>query len=335
VGRSKLVLAPLAGAVLLGAPGVADTSTIAYTSLGTFSSHVWVMRGNGNEKDQVTAGSVVDLAPSLSPAGRRLVFVRRRADDRDDLFRVGIDGSGLLRLTRTRVAEADPTWSSAGGLIAFSAGRAVGSSEIVVLEPDGTGRRRLTRNSVDDIDPAWAPGGARLTFTRHVDGRNAEIYVIQADGTGLRRLTNRRGADDSPDWSSTGWIAYVRRLASGSAIRAVRPDGTRNHLVIRSTFELGAPTWSPRGARLVFEVWDGVDTELFRVSASSTGLRRLTRNSVADFGPVWGPGGGRIAFTRFSGDGNDVWTMLPDGSDKERLTSAARHEAVSDWGAGP
>ena len=97
------------------------------------------MRGDGSEKDRLTAGSVVDLAPSFSPAGTRLVFVRRRSGGRDDLFRIGVGGSGLLRLSRTQVAEADPTWSPQGGLIAFSAGRAIGSSEVFVLEPDGTG----------------------------------------------------------------------------------------------------------------------------------------------------------------------------------------------------
>ena len=94
MARSKLVLAAVAGAAGLGAAGVADAATIAYTSLGPSSSHVWVMRGNGSEKDQLTTGSVVDVAPSLSPTGARLVFVRRRAGDRDDLFRIGIGRVG-------------------------------------------------------------------------------------------------------------------------------------------------------------------------------------------------------------------------------------------------
>ena len=104
MGRSKLVLAAVAAATGLGVAGAADAATIAYTSLGASSSHVWVMRGDGSEKEQLTSGSVVDVAPSLSPAGQRLVFVRRRSGERDDLFRIGIGGSGLLRLSTTRVA---------------------------------------------------------------------------------------------------------------------------------------------------------------------------------------------------------------------------------------
>ena len=114
-----VLLAAAAGAAALGTAGVAAASTIAYTSLGASSSHVWVMRGDGSGKERLTSGSVVNVAPSLSPAGARLVFVRRLADDRDDLFRIDTDGSDLRRLTRTAVAEADATWSPAGGLIAL------------------------------------------------------------------------------------------------------------------------------------------------------------------------------------------------------------------------
>jgi Tol biopolymer transport system component len=128
VGSFRLVLAAGVGVVGLAATGAAAASTIAYTSLGPSSSRVWVMRGDGSEKDRLTSGSVVDSAPSLAPGGRRLVFVRRRSGGRDDLFRASVAGSSVRRLTRSRLAEATPTWSPAGDLIGFSAGRAPGSS---------------------------------------------------------------------------------------------------------------------------------------------------------------------------------------------------------------
>ena len=74
----------------------------------------------------------------------------------------------------------------------------------------------------------------------------------------------------------------------------------------------------------MFELWDGVDTELYRVSARGTGLRQLTRNNVNDFGPVWGPGGSRLAFTRLSGGANDVWTIRADGT-RPQAADEGRH----------
>ncbi len=94
----------------------------------------------------------------------------------------------------------------------------------------------------------------------------------------------------------------------------MRRDGTGNHRLVRSTRQLGSPTWSPDGTRLVFELWDGVDTELYRVSAGGTGLRQLTRNNVNDFGPLWGPGGSRLAFTRLSGGATMCGRSAPTGA---------------------
>jgi hypothetical protein len=60
VGSFRLVLAAGVGLAGLAATGATAASTIAYTSLSPFSSHVWVMRGDGSEKDRLTSGSVVD-----------------------------------------------------------------------------------------------------------------------------------------------------------------------------------------------------------------------------------------------------------------------------------
>lgn len=126
----------------------------------------------------------------------------------------------------------------------------------------------------------------------------------------------------------------MRRLATGSEIRAVRRNGTGDRRLVRSNRHLGSPGRRD-GTRLAFELWDGVDTELYRLSVASASLRRLTRNNINDFGPVWGPGSSRIAFTRLSGGSNDVWTIRADGTDPKRLTTAATHDAVAAWGAGP
>ena len=90
-----MVLAAAAGAAGLGAAGVADTATIAYTSLDASSSHVWVMRGNGSEKDQLTTGSVVDVAP-VKELARPVTLAEIKADARFKTF-------ALVRISRLSV----------------------------------------------------------------------------------------------------------------------------------------------------------------------------------------------------------------------------------------
>jgi Tol biopolymer transport system component len=330
--RNRLLVATAALAVSFPAGAAAETR-IAYTSLAN-SSHVAVMKGDGSERAALTSGAVNDVSPAWSPAGTRLVFVRRRANGSDDLLLVNGDGTGLRRLTRTAASEANPVWSQHRGRLAYERGRSFSSFEIVVQKADGSRRRQLTRNSVPDVDPVWSPGGERIAFTRYVRGTNSEIFVTRADGTGVRRLTSNRVEDHHPVWSSQGKIAFVRRGANRSRLLLVNPDGSGLQTLWRRR-GIGEAAWSPDGARLAVQVFDGEDGEIFVVRADGGARQQLTDNDVDDFGPVWSPGAGRIAFTRFAARSNDVWSMRSNGRDKRRLAGSGRHEAAFDWATVP
>lgn len=327
----RLFAATAALAACLPAAAGAETR-IAYSSLSSFS-HLYVMNGNGAEKTRLTSGSVNDFDAVFSPAGR-LVFVRGTSNRSDDLFRLEADGTDLTRLTRTPAAEANPIWSPLGGRLAFEYGGALGSTEIVVTRADGNGRRRLTRNSVDDVAPTWSPDGARLAFTRYIGGLNAEIYSVRADGTRLRRLTSGPAADIDPDWSSRGRIAFVRRRGNGHALVVMNADGSGARALWRTPRPLGRPVWSPGGAHIALELFDGNDTELYVVSATGS-VRRLTNNRVDDYAPVWAPGGGRLAFTRYVSGSNDVFVTMVNGTRTTRVAGSAGHEFASDWATVP
>jgi TolB protein len=127
---------------------------------------------------------------------------------------------------------------------------------------------------------------------------------------------------------------FVRLRASAHDLVVMNGDGSARRVVWSSRGIVGA-SWSPNGAWLAVEFWDGHDYELFALSADGATRRRLTRNDVDDSGPVWSPTGARIAFTRFAGVSNDVWTMTANGIGKRRLTTSPRHEAASDWATEP
>jgi hypothetical protein len=156
-GRKRL-LALAAGAAGLDAAGAAagadDDRVLEPGSLG-----VAYLGDAGRRGPEGAAhlGRVRRREPGALAGRRSVVFVRRRLDRRDELYRVDTAGGGLRRLTRTSAAEANPAWAPRGGLIAFEYGRPVSSLEIGVVPANGTGRRRLTSNGVADVEPAWAP----------------------------------------------------------------------------------------------------------------------------------------------------------------------------------
>ena len=51
-----------------------------------------------------------------------------------------------------------------------------------------------------------------------------------------------------------------------------------------------APTWSPDGQRIAFEVCNGrSDCDIYVASADGSGLTNLTNHPANDFAPAWEP----------------------------------------------
>jgi Tol biopolymer transport system component len=111
----------------------------------------------------------------------------------------------------------------------------------------------------------------------------------------------------------------------------IRVDGTGDRQLVAgvvpphsSSDHARRPSWSPDGARLVFERTAFSEGRLrslglYGVNATGGGLRRLGAGTA----PAWSPDGTRIAFVR----GTGVFTIRADGTGETRLTSTARATA--------
>ncbi len=150
-----------------------------------------------------------------------------------------------------------------------------------------------------------------------------DIRVVAPDGSGDRALTRGRADDVQPAFSPDGTqIAFSRaRPGSSPDLHVVGADGTG---LRRLTRNIGsdAPSWSPDGARLVFDARRGI----YSIAADGTGLARLTRGSggLADLAPAWAPDGSAVVFTRGRARRTRIvrtalWTMVPDGSGARAL----------------
>jgi Tol biopolymer transport system component len=145
----------------------------------------------------------LDKEPDYSPDGTQIVFVRDRelveagaSRDREALFVVNVDGSGLRQLTPWATGAGTPSWSPDGSTVVFRRGIVGpppdGPSQIFVVGADGRGMRQLTFGSkAASFWPSWSPDGSRIIFTRWdfalVDqGGDFELRSMQADGSGTR-----------------------------------------------------------------------------------------------------------------------------------------------------
>lgn len=176
-----------------------DGRRIAFERWDSFGDDpsLFIADANGRNVLRLTSescgvGGCYDLAPSWSPNGRTIAFLR---GVEPDIYVIAPDGTRLRRLARTpSTNEERPAWSPDGQQISFVAreGFDVG---LYVMRANGSGRRRLTRGFHVN-SPTWSPDGRKLAFSR-----SGNIYVVNADGSGVRLLA-REGL--TPGWVATG-----------------------------------------------------------------------------------------------------------------------------------
>jgi dipeptidyl aminopeptidase/acylaminoacyl peptidase len=125
------------------------------------SAAVFVVDADGSNYARVTPPSVHAIAPSWSPDGTRLAFVGSDmvvnaagtsvVEFTDDVYAIGVDGSGLARLTEDGISGL-PDWTS-GGRLAFIRNAASTSGEHWIMDADGRNQTRLG-DSLADLSAA-------------------------------------------------------------------------------------------------------------------------------------------------------------------------------------
>lgn len=218
---------------------------------------------NGTGRRELFLGVGV-AEPAFSHDGNWLVF--RNGQTRPgpinpeldaDIYRVDVDGNGLLQLTGQgdeQYIDTEPEFLSDGRII-FSRRLPWTTPTLFVMNPDGSNLAPVTQNV-----GAASTDGRRIAVSRcrKRPGRyHCSIYLYRPDGTQIRRLTRAVGADTDPVFSPNGrLVAFERR----NDIFVVRSNG-RGH------------AW-----RLFAKPYQGDETEAVR------------------YDPVWSPDSREVLF---------------------------------------
>ena len=146
-----------------------------------------------------------DAVPQVSPDGTKVVFLRndpsRQLPGREvgALYVVGLDGTGLRRISPWGEARSSGSWSPDGQRIAFA-----GPHDLYLVHPDGTGLVRIPTDLGRGmpLEPRWSPDGTMLVFGLQTNGQG-DIYTVHADGSDLTQITNTPTIDERwPDWGT-------------------------------------------------------------------------------------------------------------------------------------
>ena len=107
------------------------------------------------------------------------MFSAGPSQDKEELYVIDADGSGLRRVTHNSHWDFDPSWSPEGDKIAFRSQRG-GNDEIHVVNADGTGERNISRSPGADWGPAWSPRGATIAFNSDRDSPGELLGYVGA-----------------------------------------------------------------------------------------------------------------------------------------------------------
>ena len=316
-------------------------------------------------------GAMLNVAPALSPDGRRIAYLSERSQFSIDLYMADAEtGRVVRRLTRT---ESDPhfdslqfvgsagAWDRTSRRLAFI-GVSQGKPTLTVIDigadASGADTREWALPGVDEAwHPTWSPDGKQLAFSG-LRGGLSDLYVFDSASADVRRLTNDPFADRQPAWSPDGrQLAFVTdRFRSGGGRGAASEAGAdRLALLTVTSGEVTPvrlalqgkqinPQWNGRGDRLTFVADpDGV-ANVFEVELASgrvsqltdvdTGVSGLTASSPA---VSLAADANRLAMTVFRDGGYDIHLIEP-GAPRAPLAEdrkAARLFGASEEVGGP
>src|SRR4029079_4365851 len=110
------------------------------------------MNAAGSGVRRLTDSAAPNFEPSWSPAGDRIVFMRRLANQ--ELFSIAPDGGDEVRLTTATGEDCAPAWSPDGATIVWTSDRA-GTYDLYTADADGSGVQQITGNPGLDEYPDW------------------------------------------------------------------------------------------------------------------------------------------------------------------------------------
>lgn len=277
--------------ILVGAQGAMyGKGTLASVSLETGEKR-WLMPPQGP--------SIHDVAPSISPDGNRLAFLRCTGTSNCDVYTAWIKNnyqtvSEPKRLTFDERFANSPVWFSGGNEILYTSGDAWQGRGLYRIAASGRngGPHRLPLAGEDVHAISVAPNGKRMVFTH--EQFDTDIWQLTLDAAG-------------------------------------RSAGKPEKLIVSTRREF-SPALSPKGDRIVFSSDRSGSLELW--TAGSDGSSPLQLTSSVDrrcSGPSWSPTGEFIAFTSSHKDGSEVRIIPAAGGPERRVTAGGKHEYMPTW----
>ncbi|MDI1326854.1 MAG: winged helix-turn-helix domain-containing protein [Brevundimonas sp.] len=300
-------------------------SMIVYSAAGEGEAHHLYLRTlDDGPVEQLTSGEASETAPSWSPDGQRLAFVRTSPARCEVMIMALPRGPGRSVTTCNLRTSPSTAWLDNETLLI--ADRPNPAAPIALFSVDiGTGaRRQVTHPAAGDWGDqlaAVSPDGRIVAFRRSSLPGVSEIYLANLESGDVRQFTRDHSTILGVAWAPDGRRLYVSTTRAGDfglwrydISRADRPER-----MVTGLRRIGRLSSDQRG-RVAFEAFD-LQSEIVRVTRDAQAPRTASNGESAY--PDLSPDGKTLAFASDRGGKSAIWTMgvAPGSASPNRLLS--------------
>ncbi|HEX8649146.1 MAG TPA: hypothetical protein VF715_19795 [Thermoleophilaceae bacterium] len=236
--------------------------------------------------------------------GPIVFFSLDRQDDRT-LYSIAPSGG------KVRNAAIDgrwPAYSADGRYVAY-----LGDDGFYVANADGTNPRQIPGGG----EPAWSPDGREIAVRFTNDEDDPYIDVVNVATGATRRLVLYA---EAPSWSPDG-KTILYNANNGSALCAIRPDGTGQRCFPATKDGGRDPDWSPGGRAIAVAAGDRIavlrrDGTFARWVSPPIKSKGPIHTQV--FNPAWSPDGRHIVYERGRGYNRGSLYVTSDRGGRQR-----------------
>jgi Tol biopolymer transport system component len=298
--------------------------------------------------------SLYNVAPALSPDGRRLMFLSQRNALSIDLYladaetgrivRKVVDGAVQPQFSSLGFINSAGAWSPDGRRFMLAVMRS-GRPTLVILDvAAGATEREIPFTDLGEIfSPSWSPDGGAVAFSAQQGGWT-DLFTHDLRSGTTRRLTHDAFADLQPAWSPDGrrlvfvsdrFTTSLSDMTAG-AYQLVQIDLDRDELRGVSGADVGKninPQWSRDGHIYFVTDRTGI-SNIYRVSGDGGPIEPMTNvatgvSGITALSPAisLASASNRLAFSFYENNQYSIYAI--DGA---RLSGLEPQDAVAALG---
>ena len=206
----------------------------------------------GRTKTVVTSTNGRNEAPSLSPDGKRLLFMSDRSGT-VEIWVSNRDGSVPVQLTSNHGCGT-PRWSPDGAWVAFDSGGDSGQGIFVISALGGT-PRALVRDHFENSVPSWSRDGNWIYFGSN-RGNSDQVWKVPASGGQPIQVTQNGGfaAWESVDGKT---LYYAKTRYENPEIWQIPVGGGMERMVAGAVRPKSWAAWSVTERGIFFASQEG------------------------------------------------------------------------------